>query len=324
MAHVVAVAVTDRAPIFELAVPCEVFGVQRTDLVDPWYEFRLCAAEPGLVRTGAGLVLQTPYGIKDLANADTIIVAAIESARCLTPPEPLLEALRQGYERGARIASICGGVYALAAAGLLDGLTATTHWMNAQDFAEHFPAVTLDPTVLYIDHGQILTSAGTGAAIDLCLHMVEGDHGAAVANTVARRMVVPPHRDGGQAQYAPAVRSRAPQHHIGDQLGPVLDWARAHLDRPLSVADLARQSRLGQRTFLRRFAEATGTSPLRWLTTERVRQAQQLLELTDDPVEHIARRTGFGTATNLRQHFRRATTISPQNYRRIFRARATR
>ncbi len=315
--HVVAVAVTDGAPIFELAVACEVFGIERTDLVNPWYDFRLCAAQPGPLRTAAGLAVQTPYGLGDLDEADTIIVSAIGPKVLSELPEPLLEALRRAYDRGARIASICSGVYALAAAGLLDGRPATTHWMVSDDFAEMFPAVKLDPDVLYVDDGQILTSAGTGAGIDLCLHLLELDHGAAIANTVARRMVVPPHRDGGQAQYVQTSVART--NHSA--MGHCLDWAREHLHHPLTVADLARRAGLGQRTFVRRFADATGMSPLKWLTTERIRLAQQLLETTDEPIERIARLTGFGTAPNFRQHFRRAASVSPQTYRRVFRSR---
>ena len=315
--HVVAVAVTDQAPIFELAIACEVFGIQRTDLADPWYELRLCAAHPGPIRTAAGLSVQTPYGLTDLVAADTVIVSAMQRPFQLDPPGPLLDALREAHARGARLAAICSGAYALAEAGLLDDRPATTHWMYADEFATRFPAVKLDPDVLYVDDGEILTSAGTGAGIDLCLHMVELDFGAAVANTVARRMVVPPHRDGGQAQYVPP-----PRNATGSAgLGPVLDWAREHLDEPLTVGDLAERARLGQRTFVRRFAEVTGTSPLRWLTIERIRLAQQLLETTGEPVEWIARRCGFGTAANLRQHFSRATSVSPQTYRRVFRSR---
>lgn len=319
--HVVAVVVTDEAPIFELAVACEVFGIQRTDLVDPWYELRLCAAAAGPLRTAtAALRVDTPYGLADLATADTVLVSAMQRPVQLDPPPELLTALRQAAARGARIAAICSGAYALAAAGLLDDRPATVHWMYAADFAERFPAVKVDPDVLYVDDGQFLTSAGTGAGIDLCLHLVESDHGAAVANAVARRMVVPPHRDGGQAQYVQP--SRIPSGGTG--LGHVLDWAREHLDRPLTVADLAGRARLGHRTFLRRFAEVTGTSPLRWLTTERIRLAQQLLETTDEPVEQIATRTGFGTAANFRQHFGRATSVAPQTYRRVFRGRMAR
>ncbi|NUO55785.1 MAG: helix-turn-helix domain-containing protein [Hamadaea sp.] len=316
--HVVAVAVTDHAPIFELAILCEIFGISRPDLADPWYELRLCAAHPGPIRTAQGLLMQTPYGLEDLVAADTVIAAAMYRPFQVTPPPTLVAAMKEAYARGARLAAICSGAYALAEAGLLDDRPATTHWMYAEEFGVRYPAVKLDPDVLYVDDGQILTSAGTGAGIDLCLHMVANDFGATVANTVARRMVVPPHRDGGQAQYVETARSVPPG---SASLGPVLDWAREHLAEPLTVADLAERARLGQRTFVRRFAETTGTSPLRWLTIERVRLAQQLLETTDQPVERIAGAVGFGTAANLRQHFSRATSVSPQTYRKVFRSR---
>jgi transcriptional regulator GlxA family with amidase domain len=316
--HVVAVAVTDGAPIFELATACEVFGITRTDLVDPWYDFRLCAASP--IATAGGLTLAPAYDFSDLTRADTVIVTAMARPSQISPPAELIAALQAAYARGARIAGICSGAYAMAAAGLLDNRPATTHWMYADEFAARFPAVKLDPDVLYVDDGQVLTSAGTGAGIDLCLHLIEVDHGAAVANMVARRMVVPPHRLGGQAQYV--VSSSAAGPIPAPSMSSVLDWARSHLDRPLTVADLAQQAVLSPRTFARRFAEATGTSPLRWLKAERVRLAQQLLETTDEPVERIARRSGFGTAANLRQHFGRATSVSPQAYRRVFRSRS--
>jgi transcriptional regulator GlxA family with amidase domain len=315
--HVVAVAVTDQAPIFELATACEVFGIARADLVDPWYDLRLCAASP--IATAGGLTLTPTYDFSDLARADTVIVTAMARPLQISPPAELIAALQAAYARGARIAGICSGAYAMAAAGLLDNRPATTHWMYADEFAARFPAVKLDPDVLYVDDGQVLTSAGTGAGIDLCLHLIEVDHGAAIANMVARRMVVPPHRLGGQAQYV--VSSSAAGPIPAPSMSSVLDWARSHLDSSLTVADLAQQAVLSPRTFARRFAEATGTSPLRWLKAERVRLAQQLLETTDEPVERIARRTGFGTAANLRQHFGRATSVSPQAYRRVFRSR---
>jgi transcriptional regulator GlxA family with amidase domain len=315
--HVLAVAVTDGAPIFELAIACEVFGIERTDLADPWYDFRLCASSA--VTTAAGLQFAPAHDLDVIASvADTVIVSAMTRALQVQPPADLVSALRSAYDRGARIAGICSGAYAMAEAGLLDNRPATTHWMYTEEFGVRFPAVKLDPDVLYVDDGQILTSAGTGAGIDLCLHLIANDHGAAVANTIARRMVVPPHRLGGQAQY---VVSSASAPVPVPSLGVVLDWARSHLDSPLAVGDLAAQAMLSPRTFARRFAEATGTSPLRWLKAERVRLAQQLLETTDEPVERIARRTGFGTAANLRQHFGRATSVSPQAYRRVFRSR---
>jgi transcriptional regulator GlxA family with amidase domain len=317
-AHVVAVAVTDGVPMFEFAVPYEVFGVDRSDIVAPWYELRLCAGEPGTLHASAGLQIQAPYDLAALTAADTVIVPALARRTQLDPPAPLVEAVRAAHEAGRRIVSICTGAYVLAAAGLLDDRPATTHWMNAIDFAYRYPKVRLDCTVLYIDDGDILTSAGTAAGIDLCLHLVRRDHGSAVANEVARRMVLPPHREGGQAQrLAPAVGARN-----GDDLGPVLEWVRHRLHEPLTVADLAREAHLSKRTLARRFRDTLGTTPLQWLLEQRVRLAQELLETTDEPVERIAQRTGFGNAANLRQHFSRVSGVSPQTYRQVFRYRA--
>lgn len=318
--HVVALAVTDRTPDFELAVPCEVFGLDRSDLVDPWYDLRLCAGEPGELRTASGLIVPTAHGVEALPEADTVVVAACSRSRQLTPPDELVSAVREAHRRGRRVVSLCAGAYVLAEAGLLDGRRATTHWMNATDFAHRYPAVDFDPEPLYIDTSSLLTSAGTGSVIDLCLHLVRRDHGAAVANEVARRMVVPPHREGGQTQFAkPLAR---PSSRGGGGLAPVLDWARDRLDRPLTVPQLARVAGLSERTFARRFRDTLGITPLRWLLQERVRLAQELLETTDEPVETVAHRAGFGTAANLRHHFRRITTVSPATYRHVFRHRA--
>ena len=314
----VAVVVTEQVPVFELAVPCEVFGVDRSDLAPDWYRFALCAVDTGPIRTTAGLVVDRPRGLAALNRADTVIVPACARAVQAAPPAPLLAALRRAHARGARIASICTGAFVLAAAGLLDGRRATTHWMNAADLASRYPRVTVDPTVLYVDDGDVLTSAGTAAGIDLCLHMVRQDFGTEVANAVARRMVVPPHRDGGQAQYVNLPVSPV----TGNGLAGVLDWARGRLDQPLTVADLAAYAHTSPRTLARRFRSTTGATPLQWLLGERLRLAQQLLESSDEPVERIAERAGFGTPANLRQHFGRATTVSPQAYRRAFRSGA--
>jgi len=316
--HTVAMTVIAGSPPFELAVPWEVFGRDRTDIVDPWYELRMCSITgEGSVPLAGGVRMDTPYGLDALAEADTVIVSACPRPAQLDPPPELLEAVRAAHRAGGRIVSLCTGAYLLAAAGLLDGRRVTTHWMNSEDFARRFPRVTLDPHVLYTDDGDILTSAGTGAVIDLCLHLVRLDHGTAVANEVARRMVVPPHRDGGQAQYAPPPVAAEP----GDGLGAVLDWARERLDEPLTVSRLARVAHMSERTFARRFRAELGITPLQWLLRQRVRLAQELLEITDLPVEEIARRAGFGTAAGLRHHFRRVTSVSPQAYRRVFRHR---
>jgi transcriptional regulator GlxA family with amidase domain len=316
--HVVALAVTDGAPVFELAAPCEVFGIDRRDLADPWYELRLVAAEPGPVRTAAGLWVATPHTVESLVEADTVLVAPPARERRLDPPPGLIAAVRAAHARGRRVVSLCAGVYVLAAAGLLDGRRATTHWKYADEFARQFPRVRVDPAPLYTDDGDVLTSAGTGAVIDLCLHLVRSDHGSAVANEVARRMVVPPHREGGQSQYVPPPTGRSAG---SDGLGTALAWARERLHEPLTVGDLARAAHMSERTFTRRFREVTGLTPLRWVLHERVRLAQERLETSDDPVEAVARHSGFGTAANLRHHFRRATGIAPAHYRRAFRHR---
>jgi transcriptional regulator GlxA family with amidase domain len=314
--HRVAVAVLNRTTQFELAVAYEVFGVDRRELTPDWYDFRLVAAEPGPIRTEGGFILDTPHTIDELARADTIIVPACGDRD--GSPE-LRAALRAAHARGARIASICTGAFILAAAGLLDGRRATTHWAHAARLAETYPQVDVDPNVLYVEDGTIFTSAGTAAGIDLCLHLVRRDLGSDVANAVARRMVVPPHRDGGQAQFvdAPVPRGDA------DSLGPLLDWALANLEQQLTLDDLARHAHISTRTLVRRFQAATGTTPLQWLLAQRVRRARHLLEATDEPVERIAALAGFGTAANLRQHFTRAVGVAPMAYRRTFRGEGT-
>ncbi|MFC5184217.1 GlxA family transcriptional regulator [Actinomadura harenae] len=315
--HVVGLAVTAGTPVFELAIPCEVFGIDRSDLVDPWYELRTYAAKPGPLASTGGLSLHAGHRLADLPEADTVLVAALSRQAQVAPPPELVAAVREAHRRGRRIVALCTGTYILAAAGLLDGRTATTHWMNAGDFAHRFPAVRLDSGPLYIDHGDVVTTAGSGAAIDVCLHLVRHDHGAAVAAEIARRMVVPPHREGAQPQISrPAVGGE----RDGD-LAPALRWAAERLDRPLTVADLARVAHMSERTLTRRFRDAVGVSPLQWLLQQRVRLAQELLEATDQPVEEVARATGFGGAANLRYHFVRVAGLSPQSYRHVFRYR---
>jgi transcriptional regulator GlxA family with amidase domain len=297
-------------------VACEVFGIDRSAMGVPSYDVRVCTYdEPPLTTNGAGFTIDTPHGLEALAWADTIIVPGWPSPKKEPPPE-VCEALRRAHRRGARFASLCSGAYVLAAAGLLDGARATTHWMYADDFARRYPQIELDPGVLYVGDGQVWTSAGTAAAIDLCLHFVRMDHGAEVANVVARRMVVPAHRDGGQAQY---VQAPVPEACSDGDLAGTLDWAVQHLDRELTVEDLARRARMSARTFARRFKLATGTTPLQWLLTQRVVLAQRLLEGTDLPIEAVAGRCGFGSAATLRQHFARVVGTSPVAYRQTFR-----
>ena len=317
--HQVAVPVPAGTPVFELAVPCEVFGQDRSDLVSPWYGLTLCPVGAPPVSLRHGLALTGGGSLDDLAAADTVVVPAW-SDPLREPPADLLDALRAAHARGARIASICTGAFVLAAAGLLDGRRATTHWMYADDLAVRYPRVRVDAGVLYTDDGDVLTSAGTAAGLDLCVHVVRADHGARIAAEVARRMVVPPHRDGGQAQY---IRSPLPPPGAeADAISRVMAWALEHLDRPLTVADLARRAAMSQRTFARAFAAAAGTSPMHWLARRRIALAQELLETTDLPVERIAARVGFGSAVTLRARFGQVAGVSPSQYRRAFAGRS--
>jgi transcriptional regulator GlxA family with amidase domain len=320
--HTVAAIAADGVAPFELAVSCEVFGIDRSELSSPWYRHMVCSLEPGPVRTSMGFTIETLYGLEQVRKADTVIVPARGhgSEADDLPPEPLLDALRYAHKRGARIMSVCTGAFVLAAAGLLDGRRATTHWMYTDELAERYPKVKVEPKVLYVDEGDVLTSAGTAAGIDLCLHVVRLDRGAEVANAVARRMVVPPHRDGGQAQF---VDQPMPASLTDSSLSDLLDWMRSHLDEPVAVEELARRAAMSPRHFARRFRAVTGATPHQWLLTQRVLLAQRLLETTDDAVELIASRCGFGTAANLRQHFQRIVGAAPAAYRRTFRVPTT-
>lgn len=314
----VAALLTDVISGFELTVASEVFGLRRPELHDPWYDYFVVAVTDDLpVEAAGGLRLDTKYRIPDLRRADTIVIPAWSPA--WTPSQPLLDALRAAERRGARLLSFCSGAFLLAEAGLLDGKRATTHWMYADLMAQRYPTVKVDPSVLYVDEGQVLTSAGTAAAIDLCLHVVRHDLGAEVANGVARRMVIPPQRDGGQAQFVEApVSADAGE----DPLVATLDWAIAHLDEPLTVEVLARRAAMSPRTFARRFVAVAGTTPLQWLLRQRVLLAQRLLETTEEPVELIASRCGFGSAAVMRTHFQRHVGTSPMGYRRTFRTQS--
>jgi AraC family transcriptional activator FtrA len=316
--HTVAALVYHGVSPFELSVACEVFGLDRRELVDPWYRLIICALGDGPVQASAaeGLSLNTPYGVADLEQADTVVVPNWKADH--VPSPELTEALLAAHERGARIVSFCSGAFLLGHVGLLDGRSATTHWMYAEALATRFPAVDVQPDVLYVIDGRVMTSAGTAAAIDLCLHIVRSDHGAEIANAVARRMVVPPHRDGGQAQYVEAPVPSVCE--VDDPMRLTVDWALAHLAEPLTVETLARQAATRPRTFARSFVAITGTTPLRWLLKQRVLLAQRLLETTDLPVERIAVDCGFGTPAGMRMHFQRQVGTSPLSYRRTFRA----
>ncbi|MFW6203454.1 MAG: helix-turn-helix domain-containing protein [Actinomycetota bacterium] len=307
----VALAVADGTPLFELAAACEVFGVDR-GLADPWYDFMICGEDGAEV--GGWLRAGIRHSLQALADADTVIIPSCRDA-AEPPPAALVDAVRAAHRAGARVASLCTGAFVLAEAGLLDGRRATTHWAHTALLQDRYSAVRVDADVLYVDEGRVLTSAGKAAGMDLCLHLVRTDHGTAVANALARSLVVPPHRPGGQAQFIPAAVAHGRNHVLAD----LLPWALERLEQPLTVRDLARQAGMSARNLARHFTAVTGTSPLRWLVTQRVQRAQELLENSDLSVEQIASRTGMGTATTLRRHFSQRLGVTPETYRRTFR-----
>ncbi|MGW0517489.1 GlxA family transcriptional regulator [Crossiella sp. NPDC003009] len=307
----VAVPLLGGAPLFELAVPCEVFGCDRLDLTPRWYHLALCQDRAGSRRTPEGLLVEATEELTALESADLVVVAAGMSSQA---SPPLLDALRRAHRRGARIAAVCSGAFVLAEAGLLTGRTVTTHWLHADALRRAHPEVGVDETALYIDDGDILTSGGTAAGIDMCLHIVRQDFGAAIAAEVGRRMVVAPHREGDQTQYIPAPAT--PSAPAG--LAPVLEWAMTRLHEPLTLRQLAQRAAMSPRTFGRQFTRQVGLTPLRWLNQQRLAAARGLLETTDLTVDRIAERTGFATGALLRQHFRRALRTTPSAYRRTF------
>jgi transcriptional regulator GlxA family with amidase domain len=310
----VALAVADSIPIIEVAAACDIFGINRPDVADPWYDFFVCASDNAQV--GSWFRPDGAYSLDKLPLADTVIVPAVKDPAD-DPPAGLVDAVRQAYDAGARIVSLCTGAFVLAAAGILDGRRATTHWMHCDRLAERYPKVDVDPKVLYIDEGNILTSAGKAAGIDLCLHLVRLDHGAAAANAVARQLVMPPHRDGGQVQFIAPPALNTNDHALSE----LLPWITANLDQPLTVAQLARRASMSTRNLARHFKAITGQSPLQWLLMQRIYLAQELLETTDYSVDRIAEETGMTTAATLRRHFNRAIGVPPDTYRRTFRER---
>jgi transcriptional regulator GlxA family with amidase domain len=308
----VAAVLWDGVAPFEFGVLCEAFGLDRTDHGVPLLDFAICAPKPGPVRTTMGFTIDVPHGLERLEQADLIGVPAMRPSGVL--PDGVADALRRAHARGARLLSVCSGAFALASAGLLDGLEATTHWMYTDELAARFPEVKVVPEVLYVDSGQIVTSAGTAAGLDACLHIWRQEYGATIASTIARRMVVPPQRDGGQAQFI----ARAVPECDAETLGPLLAWIVEHLAEELDVESLARRSLMSPRTFARRFRAETGATPHAWVTRQRVLRAEELLEQSDRSVEWVAREVGFGNAATLRHHFLKARGLSPQAYRRRF------
>ncbi|GAB3172028.1 AraC family transcriptional activator FtrA [Micromonospora palomenae] len=314
MTRTVAVLAYPGMSVFETGIVTEVFGLPRPEFDVDWYALTVCAERPGPVPVVGGAALHTPYGLDVLARAGTVIVPGVPDVTADPSPE-LVTALRRAHRAGARIMSICSGAFALAGAGLLDGRRATTHWRYADLLARRYPRVEVDPDVLYLDDGDVLTSAGSAAGLDLCVHVVRRDFGAAIANAVARRLVIPPHRDGGQAQF---IEAPVPADPGDDRIARSMDWALAHLAEPLTVQRLARQAHMSSRTYLRQFARAAGTSPIRWLIDQRVRASLVLLESTGLPVAEVARSVGFDSAVTYRHHFGRAMRTSPSAYRRAF------
>src|SRR5215218_712952 len=311
MHHVTVLALADVVA-FDLSTPAQVFGNEPGR-----YAFTACGVRAGSVPSTTGFAIDVPRGLDAVAEADTVLVPGLRPPQW-PPPAAALDALRAAHARGARVASICTGAFVLAQAGLLDGRRATTHWAHAERLARRYPAVTVDPGVLYVDEGDVLTSAGVAAGIDLCLHIVRHDHGAEAANAIARTMVVAAHREGGQAQFVDRPLPSA----AGDGLAATRAWMQDRLSEPLSVEEMARHAGYSARTFARRFRAETGTTPLQWLIGLRVTEARRLLEATDASIEEVAARAGFGGAVALRQHFARVVGTSPTAYRRAFRGSA--
>src|SRR5215831_2780664 len=312
----VAVLAYDGLCTFEFGIAVEIFGLPRPEFSFPWYRFAVVGVDRGPLRATGGVSVSAPGTLRQLATATTIVIPGWRD-RKEPPPPDLLDALRRAHRRGARLVSICSGVFVLAATALLDGRRATTHWRYAEELAARFPAIEVDPHVLYVDAGNILTSAGSAAGIDACLYLVARDFGWGVANVIARRLVATPHRDGGQAQF---IRTPLP----GPSASPVaalMEWARQNLSRPLRIRDLARRAAMSERTFLRRFGDAAGTTPKAWLQHERIGRAQDLLEATDRPLDRVAESCGYRSPETFRAVFRARVGVSPAAYRRQFRER---
>lgn len=312
----VAVVAFDGITPFELGTLCEAFGMDRSDEGLPVLDFAVCAPKPGSYRMSVGFGITVEHDLSRAESADLVCVPAYKDGA--SAPDEVLEVLRAAHARGATVLSVCSGAFALGEAGLLDGRECTTHWRYTSELATRFPAAHVVPEVLYVDSDRVITSAGTAAGLDATLHIWRKEYGAAAAAKVARRMVVPPQREGGQAQF---IRTPVADCDV-ETLGPLLVWMLEHIAEQHTVEDLARRALMSDRTFARRFRAETGTTPHAWLTGQRVLRAQELLETTDHPVEQIAEEVGFGNAATLRHHFQRVRKVSPQAYRRSFSATA--
>ena len=310
----VAVLAFDGVAPFELGVLCEAWGVDRTEHGVPTHDFAVCTKRPGEVRTSMGFGLTVEHGLDRAAQADLVCIPAIQ--RSWDIPEDILDFLRETIDRGARVLSVCSGAFLLGAAGLLDDRSCTTHWMYTDELQQKYPRARVVPEVLYVDEDPVITAAGSAAGLDACLHLWRKEYGARVASMVARRMVVPPQRDGGQAQYI----ARAVPECTAETLGPLLTWITENLAEDHSVEALARRAHMSGRTFARRFRAETGATPHAWVTNQRVIAAEELLESSDASIEWIAAEVGFGNAATMRQHFSRVRGLSPQGYRQSFSA----
>ncbi|MEU7768717.1 helix-turn-helix domain-containing protein [Nocardia sp. NPDC049190] len=312
----VAVVLSERMAMFEFGVVCEVFGLDRTADGLPGFDFRVCGAEPGtpLRSTSPGITVTPEYGLAGLTGADLVAIPAAATTMGAALDPRIVEAVRDAAAAGATVLTVCSGAFLAGAAGLLDGRKCTTHWRYVDKLAADYPEATVDPDVLFVDEGDLITSAGTAAGIDACLHLVRRELGSGVANAIARRMVVSPQRDGGQRQFI----ERPVAACTSDSLIPTLEWMNEHLDLPHTIEELATRSTMSTRTFARRFAAETGTTPVKWLTNQRVLLTKHLLEETDLGLEQIAARSGFGSGALLRHHFQRLVGIAPTEYRRRF------
>lgn len=311
--HLVVAVAYDQLCTFEFGCVVELFALERPELAVPWYRFAVCSAERKPLRAAGGIKVSAPHSLKILERADTIIIPGWRDPDELPPPL-LLRKIREAYDRGARVCSICSGVFVLAAAGVLDGKKVTTHWRHAQRLAVRYPALRIESNALYVDEGQVMTSAGSAAGLDMLIHLVRRDHGPNVANMVAQRLVIPPHRDGDQAQYIPRPVAAS---EVG-RLSRLLDWVRANLNAQHSVASLSKRANMSSRTLLRRFKEATGLAPGEWLVRERVALAREMLESGRVPIAKVSDRVGFGSQESFRRHFRLAVGAAPAAYQRRF------
>ncbi|GAC70903.1 helix-turn-helix domain-containing protein [Gordonia soli] len=318
--HRVAILAYEGMTGFEAGIAAEIFGM--TELSDrfsagvprPWYEVQMCAEQPSVPVVG-GATLTVAHGLESIASADTVIVPSVHDVTA-RPSEAVVESIRSAAIRGARLVSICSGAFVLAAAGVLDGRRATTHWIYADDLVDRFPDVEVDRSALYVDEGQILTSAGCAAGLDLCVHLIRRDHGPQVANDVARRLVIAPHRSGGQAQYVETPSGPADDEGT---IGTSMAWALANIDRPLTLDEMADHVHLSRRSYLRRFTAHTGTTPIKWLIAQRIGASLALLEDGSESIEEVGRQVGFPSVITYRHHFTRIMRTTPREYRASFR-----